>query len=129
MAASGLDADRHRWFSDDVIKHVGRGPDGQYQLIVADPPMFGRAEGRSFALTQQLGALADGCVRKLAGGGHLVLSTHGVELSFEDLESAVRSASRGRRVEVVRRMGLPEWDHPTVGGDDAYLKTLVLRVA
>jgi hypothetical protein len=31
-------------------------------------------------------------------------------------------------VEVIHRLGLPEWDHP-VGTDNAfYLKTLVLRV-
>ncbi|MCA9555695.1 MAG: class I SAM-dependent rRNA methyltransferase [Myxococcales bacterium] len=137
MTASGLDPDRHRWFADDVVRHVGRGAPKAYGLVVLDPPVFGRAKGRTFSLVADLPALLDGAIRKLVDGGVLVFSTHHQALEDAALVGAAQGAAArdGRRVVVVERMGLP-WDHPveaaslgraeTDRGD--YLKTLVLRV-
>lgn len=138
MRASGCDPDRHRWFTDDVVRHVGRGQGGQYGLIILDPPVFGRAKGRSFSLKNDLGALLEGSIRKLAPRGVLIFSTHHQELEEAELLGAVQAAAArvGGRVRLEEQRGLPSWDHPVdpaARGADAldrgnYLKTLVLRM-
>lgn len=140
MERSGLDPDRHRWFDDDVIAHVARqarrGP--RYGLVIADPPVFGHAKGAAFALERELDGLIAGCVAALLPGGVLVVSTHALALSEARLLASAEAASAalGRPLEIVARLGLPEWDHPVtpemlegaVEGDrGVYLKTLVLR--
>jgi 23S rRNA (cytosine1962-C5)-methyltransferase len=137
MRASGLEPDRHRWFDDDVLQHVARGAPGSYGLVIVDPPVLGRAGRRTFVLDAQLEALAAGALRKLRPGGVMIFSTHALAISAAALESRLESvaASEGRRLERLRWLGLPAWDHPVVEGapseDDrgGYLKTLVLRVA
>ncbi|MCK6545667.1 class I SAM-dependent methyltransferase [Myxococcota bacterium] len=139
MEASGLDPDRHRWFGDDVFEHLARlvrkAP--SYGLVVADPPVFGRAHGKTFSLERELAPLVDGCLAATVPGGVVVLSTHAVALTEALLVGLVRerAAVLRRPVEVVELLGLPEWDHPAPPqglapeldrGD--YLKTLVLRV-
>lgn len=137
MSQSGLDPDRHRWFDDDVLAHLARqarrGP--SYALVIADPPVYGHSERGRFTLSEQLQAIVDGCLASVLPGGVLVLSTHAMELGEGPLLDGVRerAAVRARPVEVLARMGLPEWDHPTAPGEVAgdrgdYLKTLVLRV-
>lgn len=137
MRASGLSPDLHRWFADDVLEHLSRGAAEGYGLVIADPPVFGRARGRSFTLSRDLEALAAGAVRKVQPGGFLIFSTHATGLGDERLASALTEAAarQGRAAKVVERLGLPAWDHPVRGeappeaadrGD--YLKTLVLRV-
>lgn len=139
MVASGVDADRHRWFSDDVFEHLARlvRRPASYGLVVADPPVFGHAHGKTFSLERELVPLVDGCLAATLPGGVVVFSTHAVTLT-EDLLVRLARERAGvlrTRVEVVELLGLPEWDHPAppVGlapeldrGD--YLKTLVLRV-
>lgn len=137
MRASGVSPDAHRWFTDDVVAHVRRGPAGQYGLIIADPPVMGRAKGRTFSLQNDLPALMDGTLRKLADHGVLVFSTHARALGERDLWSAARAAATraGRRLQLLDQLGLPDWDHPVRPDDQEddrdrgnYLKTLVLRV-
>ncbi len=136
MRANGISPDEHRWFGDDVVRHVARGPESTYQLVILDPPVFGRGQGRAFSLRSDLGALIEGAFRKLVSGGVLIFSTHAQTLSEQDVLNAAHvGASRlGGRVQVIERRGLPVWDHPAVpgqGGDAEdrgnYLKTLVLR--
>lgn len=137
MAANELSPDGHRWFPDDVVRHVGRGPDAQYGLAILDPPVFGRAKGRAFSLSRDLGTLLEGTIRKLVAGGVLVFSTHAQALEEREVVTAARAAARavGRRAELVEQRGLPDWDHPVGAAQHApeedrgnYLKTLVLRI-
>lgn len=132
MALSGLDADAHRWFADDVVEHLER-RGASYDVIVLDPPLTGRTKKRHFALLRDLDALATGAVARLAPGGRLVFSTHALELDSNRLLLAVERAAAGRRVAVLAELGLPPWDHPVaaapVDGDRGdYLHTLVLGV-
>lgn len=136
MGWSGLDPDRHRWFPDDVLEHLGRSArrGDRYGLVVADPPAFGRAGRRRFALESDLEALVAGCVAVLAPGGRLVLSVHTASIDGARLRSAVAGAAeaQGRRVLESGRRGLPAWDHPTAEAppDDRgdYLRVLVTRL-
>ncbi|MEO1334306.1 MAG: class I SAM-dependent methyltransferase [Myxococcota bacterium] len=136
MVASGLAPDAHRWFADDVLAHLRRGPSQQYGLIILDPPVMGRAGGKTFSLSQQLDGLLDGAVRKLAPGGVLVFSTHARRWTLDALRPFFERVGNkhGRIPQTLAELGLPTWDHPP--GDDfngmdrgAYLKTLVLAFA
>lgn len=132
MTLSGLSPDEHRWFDDDVLDHLARGgPD--YDVIVLDPPLYGRTKKKRFALLRDLDRLAEGAMRRLRPGGRLVFSTHALELDGPRLRRAVERAGAGRRVRVLESLGLPVWDHPVaprdVDGDRGdYLHTLVLGV-
>lgn len=136
MVANGVSPDDHRWFTDDVVGHLRRGAEKQYGLIVLDPPVLGRAKGRTFSLTQQLDELLWGAIRKLSNDGVLVFSTHARALTVETLMSQVQAAADAnqRSFRCIQELGLPGWDHPVrddAGGFDRgdYLKTLVLRFA
>jgi 23S rRNA (cytosine1962-C5)-methyltransferase len=151
MRASGLDPDQHRWFPDDVMDHVARqkrrGP--AYRVVIADPPVLGRAKGATFSLARDLDRLAEGCVGCAAEGGVVLLATHALEIDEARLVAALEGAASaaGRGIEVIARLGLPEWDHPVLdssgdrgrgedrdhdrdrGREQAYLKTLVVRIS
>lgn len=134
MVASGLDPDQHRWFPDDVLKHLQRPQPPRYGLVIADPPLYGHAGGARFSLLRDLERLWSGVLARLLPGGVAVFSTHATSLDHATLEAAAaRAASAlGRPIEVLHRWGLPEWDHPAHQAPSAadrgdYLSTLVLR--
>lgn len=138
MMASGLDPDRHRWFPDDVLEHLGRAArrGDQYGLVILDPPVLGRAGGRTFSLEQSLERLLDGCVQVVEPGGVLLVSVHATSIDAARIRAGVDAGlqPRGLRASVLSEHGLPEWDHPASERPDAldrghYLKTLVLRVS
>lgn len=136
MVASGLDPDQHRWFPDDVLKHLQRPSGPKYGLVIADPPLYGHAGGARFSLLKDLDRLWSGVLARLLPGGVAVFSTHATQLDHDTLEaSAARAASaQARRIQVLHRWGLPEWDHPAHQAPSAadrgdYLSTLVLRAS
>lgn len=134
MEASKLDPSAHRWFPEDVLGYLRRAPKRPFELVIADPPVFGRAKNRTFTLADHLDALAGGLIQQTASSGILVFSTHALNLSVDRIESSFRRAAReaGRSVSVEATMGLPAWDHPVrqaANDRGDYLKTLVLRVA
>lgn len=132
MNHSGLNADDHRWFADDVLVHLRR-PRRSYGLVIMDPPVYGHGR-RSFSLLRDLCDLLDGSLEQLADGGHLMFSTHHTSLGADELERALASSARrtGVRIESLEHTGLPEWDHPVVcnqsGDRGDYLDTLIARI-
>jgi 23S rRNA (cytosine1962-C5)-methyltransferase len=140
MTASGLDPDRHRWFADDVLEHLARqrrrGP--AFDLVVADPPVLGHAGRSTFSLERDLDTLATGCVGSTKPGGTVVISAHATALAAEEMCGRIEGAAArmGRSTRVLLRLGLPEWDHPTIAAEQGhsgeadrgdYLKTLVFE--
>lgn len=120
MEASGIDPDAHRWFSDDVMTHLARTPDRSYDVVVCDPPAFGRAKKRRFELEQQLEDLIAACAR---------ISRSSVLFSCHSPGAAprVRSALRASGCEV---QTIPRGFDVPLGGPDwgAYLTLLEGRV-
>lgn len=74
--------------------------DGCFDLIVLDPPTFGRSKGQSFSTLRDYGALLEACLRRLSSEGRLLacLNTRKVDAkAFRDfLKSAARA--HGRRL-------------------------------
>jgi len=134
MIASGLDPAKHRWFGDDVLQHLARATrrDDRYGFVVVDPPAFGRAKNRVFALEREFERLVDGVVPLVEADGTLLLSVHTESIDWPRMEDAVEAAAGARPIEVLSRGGLPTWDHPAsdtaLGDRGDYLRVLVVRL-
>jgi 23S rRNA (cytosine1962-C5)-methyltransferase len=124
MIASGLDPDRHRWFTDDALDHLRRR--NRYGLVIVDPPVFGRSKrGRTFSLLEDLDRLLDGAFARASEGGIVVVCTHATQLGGGVLRGAM--SARGT---VISEAGLPP-DFPvrTEPSEDRgdYLKVVMAR--
>jgi 23S rRNA (cytosine1962-C5)-methyltransferase len=69
----------------------------KFDLIVLDPPTFGRAEGRVFRIEKDLGDLVNECFRLLKAGGWLLVSCNYAEWDARELRSLCETALRGER--------------------------------
>jgi 23S rRNA (cytosine1962-C5)-methyltransferase len=91
--------DGHRFFTDDVMKVVPRlAKRGEtFDLIVLDPPTFGRADGRVFRIEKDLPGLLRECFGLLEGGGWLLVSCNYAEWDAKDLRARCEEVLRGER--------------------------------
>jgi 23S rRNA (cytosine1962-C5)-methyltransferase len=102
QAVSRLDAAPIRWILDDARKftarEVRRG--SQYQLILVDPPKFGRGpNGEEWDVFAHLAPLLRDCASLLARQGRaaLVLTTYAIRASALAMDGLVRECLGGRR--------------------------------
>lgn len=110
---SGLAAEHHEWLVEDVGRVLRKSR--KYDLIIADPPVLGRAGNKTFSLKRAQAALCAGMLARAAPGAVLYFSAHGRFVRNERVEADFRRAAleQGRRIRVLRTLGLPAWDHPT----------------
>jgi 23S rRNA (cytosine1962-C5)-methyltransferase len=80
-------ADGHRFLADDAMKVVPRlAKRGEtFDLVVLDPPTFGRADGRVFRIEKDLSGLLRECFEILAPGGWLLVSCNFAEWDARSL--------------------------------------------
>lgn len=100
--ANGLDpSGGHRFLADDVMKVVPRlAKRGEkFDLIVLDPPTFGRAGGRVFRIERDLSGLVHACFGLLEVGGHLLVSCNYAAWNAERLQAICRAALVGESCE------------------------------
>jgi 23S rRNA (cytosine1962-C5)-methyltransferase len=85
----------HRFLADDALKVVPRlqRRGETFDLVVLDPPTFGRADGRVFRIERDLPALVGDCFRLLEPGGWLLVSTNYAGWSAGDLRDLCRSSA------------------------------------
>jgi 23S rRNA (cytosine1962-C5)-methyltransferase len=97
LALNGISAaEGHRFLADDAMKVVPRlmKRGETFDLIVLDPPTFGRADGRVFRIEKDLPILVGDCFELLEPGGGLLVSCNYAEWSAEDLEHICNDALR-----------------------------------
>jgi len=102
LRLNGIDAESgHAFVADDVVAHVGRlaRRGVTFDLIVLDPPTFGRAGGRTFRLEHDLPPLAEKCIGLLEPGGRMLLSCNFAGWGERDLQQILRSAANGLVIE------------------------------
>lgn len=89
-------ADGHRFLADDAMKVVPRllKRGETFDLIVLDPPTFGRADGRVFRIEKDLPVLVRDCFELLEPGGRLLVSCNYAEWCQKDLEGLCGEALR-----------------------------------
>ncbi len=128
FTANGLPLDGHWFFCSDALDFFKRAArqGRRYDLIVIDPPTFGRSGkgGKVFVLDELLERLGAGAVSLLDPGGHLLLACNHRRLNHDDLEGALQAGAASRKVHVLERPPLPA-DFP---GDLDYAKTIIARV-
>ncbi len=108
---NGLTIERHIFVRTDVRKYLDRArrKGWRYDLIIADPPAFGRSKQsrRPFVLDEELESLAAALSELLNPAGHLLLACNQQTIPPARLERAVRDAASGRGLEIVEQSGPP----------------------
>lgn len=122
---------RHESAAEDAFKYLDSMKDGEFDLIVLDPPAFAKhrsAIPNALRGYQKLNAAA---MRKIAPGGVIFTFSCSQAISARDLRLAVFSAaaSTGRKVRILHQMTQPA-DHPVsiYHPEGEYLKGLILAV-
>lgn len=125
------DDGRHEAVAEDAFKYLEAMGDGEFDLIVLDPPAFAKhrsAIPNALRGYQKLNAAA---MRKIASGGILFTFSCSQAISARDLRLAVFSAaaSTGRKVRILHQMTQPA-DHPVsiYHPEGEYLKGLILAI-
>ncbi|MBD5246293.1 MAG: class I SAM-dependent rRNA methyltransferase [Barnesiella sp.] len=122
---------RHEAFAEDAFKFLDKMEDGQYDLIILDPPAFAKhrsALKNALRGYQRINARA---FEKIAHGGILFTFSCSQAVSREQFRLAVFSAAAqsGRKVRILHQLTQPA-DHPIniYHPEGEYLKGLVLYV-
>lgn len=127
FALNGLDpASFEFWDQDAGLFLKGALKRGRrWDLIVCDPPSFGRSRDGVFQLAKHLPGLVDLLLEALAPGGRLLLSTNYEEWTQTDLERCVLGARGRRKLELLPapRAGL-DFERP---GEEPLMKSLICR--
>lgn len=111
LELNGIDpAQGHRFLADDAMKVVPRlGKRGEtFDLIVLDPPTFGRSEARVFRIEEDLPFLVRECARLLDPNGWLLVACNYAAWNAHDLKRVCASALTSRQVKFERGMLPPE---------------------
>jgi 23S rRNA (cytosine1962-C5)-methyltransferase len=117
LQRNGIDpADGHRFLTDDALKVVPRlAKRGEsFDLIVLDPPTFGRADGRVFRIEKDLPGLVRDCFEILAPGGWLLVSGNYAEWDARDLRAVCEESLGGARFATEAGQLPPEIPHGAV---------------
>lgn len=99
LVLNGIDlSHRHRFLADDAGKVVPRlaRRGEKFDLVILDPPTFGRAGGRVFRIERELPALVEGCFDLLDDGGWLLVACNFSRWTTADLRGICGDAVRGR---------------------------------
>jgi 23S rRNA (cytosine1962-C5)-methyltransferase len=127
FAANGLNLSDRWFFCSDVFDFYKRArrQDRRFDLIVLDPPTFGRMRRpkRTFVLAEQIDDLCAGACELLDPGGIVLLAVNDQRLSRDRLEDGLISAAGSRGCEILERP-MPPLDFC---GDLDYSKTLIAR--
>jgi 23S rRNA (cytosine1962-C5)-methyltransferase len=100
LELNGIDpAEGHRFLADDAMKVVTRllKRGERFDLIVLDPPTFGRADGHVFRIEKDLPGLICECFDLLSLGGWLLVSSNYAEWGSKELREECELALGGSK--------------------------------
>jgi len=131
MAHNGFDLGCHEFVCDDVGWWVGRAQrkNQQFDLIVFDPPSFGRSRKGSFSCVRDYRDLAVRVVSLLREGGWLLACTNHRGVGLSQLRGWLRSAIEEAGCVVLRWESAPAGsDFPVAIGGDPHMKAFRCRI-
>lgn len=121
---------RHQAFCDDAFKFLDAA-DGQYNLIILDPPAFAKHRGALHNALKGYSRLNGRAFEKIQSGGILFTFSCSQVVTKDNFRNAVFTAAAmaGRRVRILHQLHQPA-DHPIniYHPEGEYLKGLVLYV-
>lgn len=108
LTLNGLDPQAHEFFQQDSLLFLKGAVkrERRFDLIVCDPPSFGRHKNGVFRLEQDLDELLIACWTVLEPKGSLLLSCNLEKWSYQEFKSRVQKTLKARQVED----GLTGWD-------------------
>ena len=127
----GAECPRHRSVTEDAFDYLERMPEGEYDLIILDPPAF--AKHRKVLRNALMGYRKINSIafKKVAPGGIVFTFSCSQAVSKEEFRLAVftAAATSGRKVRILHQLTQPV-DHPIniYHPEGEYLKGLVLYV-
>ncbi len=125
------DTPEHRSITQDAFEYLEQMPEGEYDLIILDPPAF--AKHRKVLRNALIGyrRINAKAFKKIAPGGIIFTFSCSQAVSKEEFRLAVftAAASSGRHVRILHQLTQPT-DHPVsiYHPEGEYLKGLVLQV-
>ncbi len=125
------DTPEHRSITQDAFEYLEQMPEGEYDLIILDPPAF--AKHRKVLRNALIGyrRINAQAFKKVAPGGIIFTFSCSQAVSKEEFRLAVftAAASSGRHVRILHQLTQPT-DHPVsiYHPEGEYLKGLVLQV-
>lgn len=125
------DTSRHRSITQDAFEYLDQMPEGEYDLIILDPPAF--AKHRKVLRNALIGyrRINTHAFKKVAPGGVVFTFSCSQAVSKEEFRLAVftAAAASGRHVRILHQLTQPT-DHPVsiYHPEGEYLKGLVLQV-
>ena len=122
---------RHKAFAEDAFKFLDNMKEGEYDLIILDPPAFAKHKNVLRNALQGYQKLNAKAFKKIKSGGIIFTFSCSQVVSKEHFRLAVFSAAAqsGRRVRIINQLTQPA-DHPVniYHPEGEYLKGLVLYV-
>lgn len=94
--------DGHRFVAEDARKFAARllRRGEMFDMIVLDPPTFGRGAGKVFRLGDHLAGMVRDCFGLLEPGGNMLVSCNYARWSASHLGAVCRDALQGRRFSI-----------------------------
>ena len=130
VALNFPDDTRHQAFCDDAFKYLDA-TDGQYDLIILDPPAFAKHRGALHNALKGYTRLNVKAFQRIRSGGILFTFSCSQVVTKEHFRNAVFTAAvqSGRKVRILHQLHHPA-DHPVniYHPEGEYLKGLVLYV-
>ena len=130
VALNFPDDTRHQTFCDDAFKYLDA-TDGQYDLIILDPPAFAKHRGALHNALKGYTRLNVKAFQRIRSGGILFTFSCSQVVTKEHFRNAVftAAAQSGRKVRILHQLHQPA-DHPIniYHPEGEYLKGLVLYV-
>jgi 23S rRNA (cytosine1962-C5)-methyltransferase len=121
---------RHETFDQDAFRYLATA-DGQYDLIILDPPAFAKHREALRNALQGYRNLNAAAIRKIRPGGIIFTFSCSQAVSRENFRTTIFSAAAqaGRKVQILHQLTQPA-DHPIsiYHPEGEYLKGLVLHV-
>lgn len=125
------DDQRHTAYAEDAFKFLDQMDDGQYDLIILDPPAFAKHRDALRNALQGYRKLNVKAMEKIRSGGILFTFSCSQAVSKEQFRTSIFTAAAmtGRSVRILHQLTQPA-DHPVniYHPEGEYLKGLVLYV-
>lgn len=118
-------------FMERECRRLEQGRIPAYDIVILDPPSFGRAEGKVFRFERDLDALLVAATRLFAEKGTLCATTNVRTLTHENFLARCRDVLKNSTFKITEEVPItaPELDFPSRGSDSIAMKGAIFSLA